>query len=96
VWTTCKSENSWPHRDSNSEFSSVERLAIRYTDCDILAHLGNEMGLKFGMYLPMFRIKLMPPSSLQSLNHEYKDNVSVQNVWAHVEDYETVVYVFYS
>jgi hypothetical protein len=36
-WTNWRRENSWPHRDSNSDFSVVQLVAVRYTDCAILA-----------------------------------------------------------
>jgi hypothetical protein len=32
VWTIWIRENSWPHRDSNSDFSVVQPVASRYTD----------------------------------------------------------------
>jgi hypothetical protein len=36
VWTTWRRENSWLHRDSNSDPLLVQPLARRYTDCSIL------------------------------------------------------------
>jgi hypothetical protein len=38
VWTTWRSENSWPYRDSNPDLSVVQPVASRYTDCTIPAH----------------------------------------------------------
>jgi hypothetical protein len=32
VWTIWTIENSWPHRDSNSDFSVAQPVASRYTD----------------------------------------------------------------
>jgi hypothetical protein len=37
VWTVWRSENSWPHRDSNSDLSVVQPVASRYTDYAIPA-----------------------------------------------------------
>jgi hypothetical protein len=37
VWTTWRSENSWPYRDSNSNSSVVQPVTSRYIDCSIPA-----------------------------------------------------------
>jgi hypothetical protein len=37
VWTIWRSENSWPHRDSNSDSSVVQPVTSRYTDYSIPA-----------------------------------------------------------
>jgi hypothetical protein len=37
VWKSWRRENSWPHRDSNSDFSVVQPVASRYTDYAIPA-----------------------------------------------------------
>jgi hypothetical protein len=37
VWTTLGTENSYPHRDLNSNPSVVQPVASRYTDCSIPA-----------------------------------------------------------
>jgi hypothetical protein len=39
VWTTWRSNNSWPYRDSNLNLSVVQPVASRYTDCAIPAIL---------------------------------------------------------
>jgi hypothetical protein len=39
VWTMWRRENSWSHRDSNSDSSVVHPVGSRYTDCAIPAHL---------------------------------------------------------
>jgi hypothetical protein len=38
VWTTWRSNNSWPYRDSNPDLSVVQPVASRYTDCAIPAN----------------------------------------------------------
>jgi hypothetical protein len=37
VWTIWRSENSFPHRDSNSDPLVVQLVISRYTDCAIPA-----------------------------------------------------------
>jgi hypothetical protein len=46
VWTTWRRENSWPHRDSNSEPSVVQPVASRYTDCAIPSQPSHKRTIK--------------------------------------------------
>jgi hypothetical protein len=38
VWTSWRSENSWPYSDSNFDSLVIQAIASHYTDCTIPAH----------------------------------------------------------
>jgi hypothetical protein len=70
IWTTWRSENFCPHRDSNSDPSVVQPVPSRHTDCAIPALI------LYGVYCIMVpKFSAIPPLIYPSFrDHPYKSH----------------------